>query len=209
METNGQLFMRHMETIETVIASVISRFNIPGLDRDDLKQEARAKILKALESWDSAKGKLAPYIARVTANEMGEMIRVARARKRQPRGQIELGNGETMDVFVSPSKLWDLPDQRQMTPEAQVARAERLYILKGVIKSIRVSLQSKDKMVMDSWIKPPDYRINKVSKASVARSLGLSEAQVYWAMKRIKKALMVTVQRQKIEGGIQYLMSGG
>lgn len=209
METNGQLFMRHMESIEAVIASVVSRFNVPGLDRDDLKQEARAMVLKALKSWDPSKGKLSPYIARVSVNAMGEMIRVARAQKRQPKGQVELGNGQTMDVFVSPSKLWDLPDQKQRTPEAQVARAERLYILKGVIQKIRVSLKSKDQMVMDSWIKPPNYQLNRVSKASVARSLGLSEAQVYWAMKRIKKALMVTVQKQRIEGGIQYLMSGG
>ncbi len=65
-----------LKVLVPAMARLGARFERPGLERDDLLQEARLAALRALENWDPEKGKLWTYA-------YGKMLRAMQGKARQ------------------------------------------------------------------------------------------------------------------------------
>ena len=59
-----------LDTIERVVAVLAPQFNIGGMDRDDIKQEARIFAMRAISKYDPSRGSLDCYTYRSVKNRL-------------------------------------------------------------------------------------------------------------------------------------------
>lgn len=188
METNGQhvnkLYMENKDEIEKIISLITAKYHISGLEKEDLQQEVRIKVLEALKNWNKNKGILGVYVWSVVRNTLGEMSIYWKRFKRDPR---KLNFSGISPSGISPSFEEESIDE------------ERLQILRKVSNQVRADLLTREQKIMDTWMED-----GKIYKNIVSKQLNISTFKINNSLRKIGKHFSKVAKRYQVD--INYLL---
>jgi RNA polymerase sigma factor (sigma-70 family) len=141
---------------------------VPGLDPEDLYQEARLAWWLAEPIYDPSRGaSRSTFISRVVENKLRDLLERAHARRRwQPGGPLSLD----VPATEAGEDLADLLPDDSPSPEDSALTSD----LRRQLEDVRRSLGRRRQRVMDALAEDPDR-----SRADLARSLGVSRDTLY------------------------------
>ena len=163
--------------IRQVVDVYLRSHFVPGLDADDLYQEARLAWWLAEPRHDATRGaSRSTFIGRVVENRLRDLAREARAQRRwQPGGTFSLDVPATDDG----DDLADLLSDDAQGPEDETLADDLLRQLDAV----RQGLPRRQQRVLDALAEDPDR-----SRAGLARDLGVSRDTLYMDIAAIRAA---------------------
>ena len=154
------------------VQALAARYDAPGLEREDLVQEARIGLLKAVRSYDAAKG--VPFTAYATLcmkRRLATVISVALGDRQRPL-QDYLPLSESEDLIAPGSGM--LQD-----PEAQLILDEENLLQRRKIRSLLSGFEQK---ALNLYLAGDSYE-------AMAAKLHTSQKAVDNALQRVRRKL--------------------
>ena len=99
--------------INRKVNSLIDRSGFPHQDRDDLKQEILARVIKSLKSFDAGVGHLYPFITSVVHRHISTILRDRKAAKRRS-GTLASLNVNIKVADAGPTELLQTISNREV-----------------------------------------------------------------------------------------------
>lgn len=154
-----------------LIRSITSRYNISGLEPDDLTQEGLLGLLSAVKSYKTDKGASFNTYAAVCINRriVTLLKRSGNSKKKALNNYVSLDDDEVVRSMT----------EGGVNPEEMFIDRENLSDLE---KSISIWLSEKEKRVLELYIAGESY-------GGIGAALGLSKKSVDNALQRIKRKL--------------------
>ena len=152
------------------IESKISGMNVPGLESDDLRQEAFVALFSAIESYEEGKGAVfSTYAITCINNRLADAVKTANRQKNRALNEsVSLNDDEHILDVESPLS----------TEEAAIAREE----YEAVKSKIENLLTGKEREVLLKWI-------NGYSYDEIGSQMGISGKSVANALQRARQKL--------------------
>ena len=154
------------------VQALAARYDAPGLEQEDLVQEARIGLLKAVRSYDAAKG--VPFTAYATLcmkRRLATVISVALGDRQRPL-QDYLPLSESEDLIAPGSGM--LQD-----PEAQLILDEENLLQRRKIRSLLSGFEQK---ALNLYLAGDSYE-------AMAAKLHTSQKAVDNALQRVRRKL--------------------
>ena len=95
---------RMVNSFVPYIEQKIARLNVPGLDRDDLRQEAFVALFSAVEAFDESRGAgFSTYAIACINNRLADAVKAAARQKNRPlNDSLSLSDDDHPLELVSP-----------------------------------------------------------------------------------------------------------
>ncbi len=169
---------RLIEEYEPLLRTIVSDYYIPGVDFDDLLQEARLALVNAYESYDERHGvPFGSYCAVCVRRKMLDCLR------NQKRNKHEVLNGaDSLDEYD------DFGISDDSHPEEELLASETVAYLR---KIIRRCLSTLEQEVLLAYLDGKSY-------AHAARELKKTEKAVDNALDRARRKLADEVEERKL-----------
>ena len=161
---------RMVNSFVPYIEQKIARLNVPGLDRDDLRQEAFVALFSAVESFDESRGAgFSTYAIACINNRLADAVKAAARQKNRPlNDSLSLSDDDHPLELVSPVS----PEETAIVKEEYRAVQSRINGLLSALERETLSL----------WLEGYNY-------SEIARHLGTTPKAVGNALQRARRKL--------------------
>ncbi|MEI7532873.1 MAG: sigma-70 family RNA polymerase sigma factor [Verrucomicrobiae bacterium] len=190
-KTPGELVKENLGLAGAIAAKY---FNVPGVENEDVIQQARKGLIQAARAFDPAKGKFASFAWRVMQNELnslyGRQMDVAQNESislDEPVGRDSQGNDATRHDLM--------PDRTERGPLG-IEREETGDILKQAVDSLPEKPREIVRLSMQG-----------IDGNEIASKLGISRQRVNFVLGNAHEVLRKKLTEQGLrgqEGGILY-----
>ncbi|MDR1205034.1 MAG: RNA polymerase sporulation sigma factor SigK [Peptococcaceae bacterium] len=169
-----------------LVAHVVKKFESNGEDRDDLISIGTIGLIKAVQTYNTAKGaKLATYAARCIENEILMHLRAGR----KTRGEVSLYDSVGVDKEGNPVNLIDvLGSGADAVPDEVQNRIEYQQLLEKVN-----GLNDRERMIMELRFGLSDG--SRRTQLEIAKILGISRSYISRIEKRAVEKLVKEIKK--------------
>ena len=173
-----QTYTQLIEDYEPLLRTIASDYDIPGVDFDDLLQEARQALVKAHKAYDPTRGVPFPaFCALCVRRKMQDCLRAQKRKKHEFLNRAD--SIDDYECFQSPANEH---------PEWELLASETISSLK---KFINRCLTSLEKDVLTAYLAGESYE-------TVAKELQKSEKSVDNALHRARSKLAEQIKDQQL-----------
>lgn len=180
---NGDLHAKSVlvERNLRLVAHIVKKYSYPGKEVDDLISIGTVGLIKAIDSFDSAKGtRLATYAARCIENEILMLIR----NNKKTKGEVYLQEPIGVDKEGNEISLMDVLSSDD---DSIIEVVETKIQVKKLYSKIDSSLAQREKMVIEMRYGLNDGKPR--TQREIAKLLGISRSYVSRIEKRALKKL--------------------
>ena len=168
-EGDGQARELYIKGNLRLVLSVIRRFQNSNENADDLFQIGCIGLIKAVNSFDSGKGRLATYACRCIDNELLMMLRTKRKSNRETSLYEPIGT----DREGNEIRLYDVIESDEEDACMQLALKNDISLLYEKLESV---LTDREQLVLKK--RYGLYGEKEYTQKEVAASLGISRSYV-------------------------------
>lgn len=159
-----------IESFRPYIESKIAGMYVPGMDRDDLRQEAYVALLSAVGSYDETVGsRFSTYAIACINNRFADAVKTASRQKNRILNE---------SVSFSDSKNFTEPFSEDSLEDIAIRNEE----YRDVRERIETLLSVKERKVLKLWLRGYEY-------GEIGDFLGMSPKAVGNALQRAKRKL--------------------
>lgn len=171
--------------VEEIVSRKVSKYQVEGHTREDLAQEARLAVWRAVERYSPEKGQLDRYASIAARNAILKLLVASKRLKRRA------------PVIYDHQLLSTSVEDPEDTPEERIVKGECEAELKDAIERIRGELRDKEVRVIDAFMNPSSglwretrkHGSRKITKTAVSTFLGLSPYQLAKIINKIRRKL--------------------
>ncbi|MFP4687738.1 MAG: sigma-70 family RNA polymerase sigma factor [bacterium] len=169
---------RLIEEYEPLLRTIVSDYYVPGVDFDDLLQEARLALVSAYQSYNREKGvPFASYCAVCVRRQMLDCLRDQKRKKHEV-----LNKADSIDDY----DRFGVSDDSH--PEEELLASETIAYLRNIFQH---SLTSLEKKVLLAYLEGKSY-------ADIAAKLGKSEKAIDNALHRARRKLAAELEGSQV-----------
>lgn len=161
--------------IRSKARQLIGKEGFTSADGDDIEQELAFDLLRRLEKFDLAKGKLSTFMARVVEHRIATLIEERRAACRNWRQCLD----SLDDPFFQNEDEYHSHVKYRLDPRTKSADDIALAI------DLEAALAALPAELRDLWIRLQDSNLLRISKAT-----GVSRTTLYARLRRLQAALL-------------------
>lgn len=166
--------------IKRKVRQMIGRASFRHQDREDLEQELLLRLLQALESFDPVMGHRKCFVTAVVERSVCNILRDARAKKRDGRGVCSLqslldGANEEINFLGQTISQREYDARRKRQPRCDMDLAQLVIDVQSVLDELSDEARELAN------------RLKKDSKSQIARETGVPRTTLCDAARRIRK----------------------
>jgi RNA polymerase sporulation-specific sigma factor len=161
---------------------IADHFFAPGLDRDDLRQEAMLGLREAIDDYDRGQGSFEPFAALCIRRKVITAVKTAKRLKHGP-----VNDGRRLDQPVAADELDGATLHDQVSDETPIARdPAEILITKEELEHLTEIVQTRLSELERRCVV---MRADGVSYRQIAKTIGTSERSVDNALQRARGKL--------------------
>ncbi|MGL4730472.1 MAG: RNA polymerase sporulation sigma factor SigK [Clostridium sp.] len=181
---NGDLEAKNIliERNLRLVAHIVKKYSFPGKEVDDLISIGTVGLIKAIDSFDIAKGtRLATYAARCIENEILMLIR----NNKKTKGEVYLQDPIGVDKEGNEISLMDILSSDK---DSIADIVENKIQVRKLYLKINTTLQEREKIIIEMRYGLVDGKAK--TQREIAKLLGISRSYVSRIEKRALKKLL-------------------
>ncbi len=163
-----------LDEYSNFIHYILNTFRLTAADRDDVVQLIAINLTKHLDKYDQSVGRFRPWFARMIHNQCLLYLRQNRLHKRR------------VDAAGEHEVIFDQSSESEL--EQRIIDEWEVYIVNKALENVRpifsgVAVEVFE-MALDGW-----------STAEICQKYSITEGSVYTLKRRVRKELMLEVDR--------------
>lgn len=165
-----------------LVAHIIKKYQIPDEDLEDLLSIGTIGLIKAVDTFELSKGKLATYACRCIDNELLMLLRG----KKKTRGMVSLYDSIGQDKEGNEMHLIDVVEEERPDPlEAYLKEGDIALMMEG----LRTKLSDRERQIIT--LRYGLFGSPELTQSQVGEYLGISRSYV----SRIEKKALQTLRQ--------------
>ncbi|MDO5398892.1 MAG: sigma-70 family RNA polymerase sigma factor [bacterium] len=173
----AELFLRY----ESIIKSIASNYFVPGADSDDVEQEGRMGLFKAMLNYNSERSdKFRPFALMCIKQQILTALKTAHRKKNTP-----------LNSYISLDKPIDEHEDESRLPVSDENNPESIFIDRESRETmdyiIDTSLNDSERQILNYYIKGYTYK-------EIADIIGKNSKAVDNAIQSIKRKLRLKIK---------------